>query len=193
MAPGTWFMLAIAVIALVLALLPGQVSWRLLSAWAYRNPESNEPSQAAHTVRRLSFLFGAVVLGVIWFQLQGGSLDFGSTANKLRDTVDTAAEDLDQETHTRRTDKVENDSHEPLVSAAVRRAAPSSLSVQIEHSGSEHYTITAKGTDEAYCLSIREGDSEPVDDYADMGEAGEAIAERVERVRLSASVRESAC
>ncbi|MDK1472985.1 hypothetical protein QNO07_06000 [Streptomyces sp. 549] len=190
MAPGTGFMLVVVVLALVMAILPGRTTWQVLHAWQFRNPEANEPSNAAHAVRRLSLLFGAVLLGTLWFQLQDGDLGFGSAGSKLRDTVDAAVSDLDQDSHTRFTRLTEpagSGSYEGRVSQAVRQAAPRSLSVEIESTGDESYTITAEGTSDAYCLRVRETELEPVTDY------GEAVAERVARVTLSASATDQAC
>ena len=65
-----FLMAVVAAMALWNVLSPRSV-WASLSAWRYRDPEANEPSDAAFTVSRIASLVGlvaCVVVAVIAFQ-----------------------------------------------------------------------------------------------------------------------------
>ncbi len=65
----------IALLVIVPGLLWGAISprsqWRALSAWQYRNPDANEPSDLAYGLARLSNIVTLVIIVVVGFALAG--------------------------------------------------------------------------------------------------------------------------
>lgn len=62
-----WFLLIPAGILAWMAISP-QGFWRTTSAWSFRNPEANEPSDAGYMMQRVSAIFGlAMLLAVVIF------------------------------------------------------------------------------------------------------------------------------
>lgn len=45
--------------------------WETLSAWQYKNPEANEPSEASFAMQRVAGVFGLVVMLVLGLFLAG--------------------------------------------------------------------------------------------------------------------------
>ncbi|AGM26951.1 DUF6199 family natural product biosynthesis protein [Mycobacteroides abscessus] len=43
--------------------------WQVLSSWKYRNPEANEPSEAAYAMTRIGGAVGLVVLVVLGYKM----------------------------------------------------------------------------------------------------------------------------
>ncbi|ETZ70119.1 hypothetical protein L829_1017 [Mycobacteroides abscessus MAB_030201_1075] len=43
--------------------------WQVLSSWKYRNPEANEPSEAAYAMTRIGGAVGLVVLVVVGYKM----------------------------------------------------------------------------------------------------------------------------
>ncbi|MFT9654584.1 DUF6199 family natural product biosynthesis protein [Mycobacteroides abscessus] len=43
--------------------------WQVLSSWKYRNPEANEPSEAAYAMMRIGGAVGLVVLVVVGYKM----------------------------------------------------------------------------------------------------------------------------
>jgi hypothetical protein len=64
---GLVLFFGIAAIAAVLALwavVAPRSQWRAMQSWAFRNPEANEPSDAAYALTRLGGVVVLVLLGV---------------------------------------------------------------------------------------------------------------------------------
>lgn len=59
----------IAVPLLLWSIISPRSQWQMLSGWAYRNREANEPSDAAYTVARLGSVVALVALLVAGYQL----------------------------------------------------------------------------------------------------------------------------
>lgn len=63
--------LALAVLMLLWSLISPRSQWRILKSWTYRNPEANEPSDAAYGLTRIGALVGLLVLfGGFWYLWQ---------------------------------------------------------------------------------------------------------------------------
>ena len=62
-------MFAVLVVAMVLILLWAAISpesmWSTTSAWQYRDPEANEPSDAAYAVQRVGAVLGLVLIAIL--------------------------------------------------------------------------------------------------------------------------------
>lgn len=62
-------MFVVPVIALVLILLWAAISpesmWSTTSAWQYRDPEANEPSDAAYAMQRVGAVLGLVLIAIL--------------------------------------------------------------------------------------------------------------------------------
>ncbi|MFI1711376.1 hypothetical protein [Streptomyces griseoruber] len=134
--------------------------WRF-AAWRYRNPEANEPSDRAFAWQR-GVLF--VAAGVMAFQ--GCSVvravDKGSwSRDELRQAVEQAASDLEEEPHLDDAYGDYADLIESKVGDAGDGSGPS-YAVEVEASGEESndYTVSADGVDGVLCMRISQTESD---------------------------------
>jgi len=69
-----WLILAIFGVIMLWGAISPRGQWNTLSAWAYRNAEANEPSDASYMVTRIVNIVGLLVLaGLAYAIVQGPS------------------------------------------------------------------------------------------------------------------------
>ncbi len=67
-----WVILAIVGVLMLWGAISPRGQWNALSAWAYRNAEANEPSDASYAVTRVVSIVGLLVLlGLAYVIVQG--------------------------------------------------------------------------------------------------------------------------
>ncbi len=67
-----WLIFAIFGAIMLWGAISPRGQWNTLSAWAYRNAEANEPSDASYMVTRIVNIVGLLVLaGLIYAIMQG--------------------------------------------------------------------------------------------------------------------------
>ncbi len=67
-----WLIFAIFGAIMLWGAISPRGQWNTLSAWAYRNAEANEPSDASYMVTRIVNIIGLLVLaGLIYAIMQG--------------------------------------------------------------------------------------------------------------------------
>jgi hypothetical protein len=67
-----WLIFAVFGVIMLWGAISPRGQWNTLSAWAYRNAEANEPSDASYMVTRIVNVVGLLVLaGLIYAIVQG--------------------------------------------------------------------------------------------------------------------------
>ncbi|MBM7786341.1 hypothetical protein [Tenggerimyces flavus] len=59
-----WLLLPLSAVP-IWGIISPRSQWRVLHAWLYRNPEANEPSDAAYTAQRVGNAFVLVMIVVV--------------------------------------------------------------------------------------------------------------------------------
>jgi hypothetical protein len=142
------FFLVLAAIFLVLGLMDPRTVHRKVVAWQYRDPEANEPSDAALVVGRVSYFLGAGVLVVMAMALGSVLAENTYDRSEVMSVASAAAAKLRSGPAERRTPvSVRSD-----VLAAVGEAGGDRI--KIESSGPDTYEITNTDGDHPVCLRV---------------------------------------
>ncbi|WP_103504094.1 MULTISPECIES: hypothetical protein [unclassified Streptomyces] len=145
--------IVMGVVFLGLACVPSLTLWRATSGWRYADPEANRPSETALALKKLRNVVVGLVLGGFGIAVQDWDGVFSSSATNLRATVEAAVEWLEEDT----VDVPEgrpDGTLERRVAAAVRASAPGTFEAEVGHIDEERYEVTARRTEDVYCLSI---------------------------------------
>ncbi|MGH3241060.1 MAG: hypothetical protein ACRDNL_11825 [Spirillospora sp.] len=90
------FTLLVAAVMFVLGCMDQRKLYWKGSAWQYRNPEANEPSDAALSLRRASFFIGAVMLLVLAGILKAADNSTVYSTSQVHSVASRAASELDK-------------------------------------------------------------------------------------------------
>ncbi|WP_046723917.1 hypothetical protein [Streptomyces xiamenensis] len=166
---------------------PRQLYWAF-GAWAHRDPQANEPSDAAYTVQR----FGYIALSATSFV---GALStahwqgtFTSEEARVRQAVEKAAERMEEADVTSGgSANSATGRYNSQVQSAVRQASPHDLELVATHVSGEQYTVTTAAGEHPFCLVVRASSQ---DVYVP---GAEGSTSTTSYLKLSVSAREGAC
>ncbi|MEU2430516.1 hypothetical protein ABZ611_13590 [Streptomyces sp. NPDC007861] len=128
--------------------------WRF-TAWRYRNPEANEPSDAAYNRGRI---LAFVIAGAMLFSACGAmnfADDSSWSSGELGDVVEAAAESIEAETHS-------TSGGASTVEEALRDAAEGEgpyYKLHVETAGSDRYLVSTDTGEYPFCLSMTSSES----------------------------------
>jgi hypothetical protein len=165
--------------------------WRL-TAWRYRHPEANEPSDSAYAWQRAIIFVAAALMAFQGFR----ALDFADgnawSNDELRQAVGQAASALEEEPHA----GTGHDDYSSLIEQEVTDAGEGmgpayAVDVEAVDSAGGAYEITAQDADAAFCMSLSQSESD-TGGFSVPG-AGDQPNTFVPDYDLTATVAEGSC
>ncbi|MGW7406903.1 hypothetical protein ACWGI9_24815 [Streptomyces sp. NPDC054833] len=132
--------------------------WRF-AAWRFRNPEANEPSDAAFAWQRGVLFVGAAVMVFQGCSAMDDADKSSWSGEELRQAVTQAASSIEDEPQVSSPSEDYSTLIEDAVTDAGKGLGPSyAVSVEATDSDPESkagdYVVTADGADAAFCMSI---------------------------------------
>jgi hypothetical protein len=189
------FMFAFAVVMAGLGCADQRSLYWNFTAWTFRDPAANEPSDAAFAVRRVSLFVvaaGGVGMG-IWMLVLHAQATFDE--GDVRAAVKKAAVSLSKRSVLQQDDV--DMSYDTYVDGALVDAAPAGLILHAEAVGEAGdlpagFTIRATDTKGVFCLTVSDGGPAKGGDIVVPGAPGGKVTAIKER-KLAAKVTEGAC
>lgn len=122
--------------------------WKL-TAWQYRRPEANEPSDAAHALNRFGLFCGAVMMLVLAAILNAADTTRTYSTAQVRSVASAAASELDRGTQSGIGSSIDTSSD---VHDAVNEHGGGN--VEIRSAGGGEYELTNRDGENPVCLTV---------------------------------------
>ncbi|MGW0980382.1 hypothetical protein ACWD33_06040 [Streptomyces xiamenensis] len=166
---------------------PRKLYWAL-GAWIHRDPQANEPSDAAYTVQRFGYIALSAASFVGAFSTAHWQGMFTSEEARVRQAVEKAAERMEEADVTSGgSANSATGRYNSQVQSAVRQASPHDLELVATHVSGEQYTVTTAAGEHPFCLVVRASSQ---DVYVP---GAEGSTSTTSYLKLSVSAREGAC